>query len=112
MLNDTLKTPQRRIATVIALEGRTEADLLALVEGAPELVRLDRLGEAVAAGLSGTLGGHTVAIGNAAYFAALGLSLTCLCDWPERIRRHGQQVLFVAVDGRTAGFLGMTDSTD
>ena len=106
MLKDTLNT-DRRIVTVIALEGRTEADLLTLVAGAPELARLDRLEEGGPAGVSGTLNGQRVTIGNAAYFHALGLSIECLCDWPDRIRKHGQQVLFVAVNGRTAGFLGV-----
>ena len=107
MSNHTRNTPRRRITTVIALDGRSEADLLALARGVPRLNRLEAVSESAPAGVSGRLDGHDVAIGNAAYFAALGLSLQCLCDWPDRIRQHGQQVLFIAVDGRTAGFLGI-----
>ena len=106
MSNDTHSAPGR-VATVIALDGRSQDDLLALVGGAMELARFERLDESVPAGVSGRLGDHVVVIGNAAYFAALGVSIECLCDWPDRIRRHGQHVLFVAVDGRTAGFLGI-----
>jgi cation transport ATPase len=107
MLNDTHPAPAR-VATLIALDGRTEADLLALVGGAMELARLERLDESIAAGVSGRLNGQPVALGNAAYFAALGVSVQRLCDWPDRIRTHGQHVLFVAVDGRIAGILGIT----
>jgi cation transport ATPase len=107
MLNDTLK--QRRIVTAIALEGRTEADLLELIDSVPDLARLDGNVESPK-GISGSLEGQTVAIGNAAYFAALGLATAHLCDWPERIRSHGQEVLFIAIDGRAIGVLGVTDA--
>ena len=133
MLNDTHTatdsgtTDSSRVVTVVALEGRTEAALLALVAGLagglePRLAaairdgarergvdatRLDQFHETAATGVAGTLGGHRVALGNAAFFAGLGLSISHLCDWPERMRQHGQQVLFIAIDGRTVGFLGI-----
>jgi FtsP/CotA-like multicopper oxidase with cupredoxin domain len=53
--------------------------------------------------------GHAVALGDEAYFASLGISLVDAGSWPERMRRQGEHVLFVAVDGRTAGFLGIAD---
>ena len=108
MVNDILTV--QRIVTVIALDGRTEADLLALIASAPELARLEGLDEAAASGISGVLDGHVVAIGNGAYFSALGLPTERLCDWPDRIRRHGQRVLFVAIDGRVIGFVGVGDA--
>jgi FtsP/CotA-like multicopper oxidase with cupredoxin domain len=43
-------------------------------------------------------------------FTDLGLPIDRLGAWSERLRHHGQQVLFVAVDGRTAGFLGVIDA--
>jgi cation transport ATPase len=49
-------------------------------------------------------------VGDAALFTSLGLSLTRLGDWPQRLEQRGQHVLFVAVDGRTAGFLGVIDA--
>jgi Cu+-exporting ATPase len=59
---------------------------------------------------TGAVAGHTVVLGNAALFSDLGLSIDNLGDWPERLRQRGEQVLFIAVDGRTAGFLGVVDS--
>lgn len=101
----------RRIVTVVAIDGRTEADLLALVESAPELARLECLDQCCASGVSGLLDGRTVAIGNAAFLERLGIATEHLCDWPERMRSHGQRVLFVAVDGRAVGFIGINDTT-
>lgn len=111
MLNDTTHHGPWRIATVIALDGRTETELLELLGAAPWLARLDRLDASAPAGLCGCLDGEAIAIGNESYFAALGLSTSQLCDWPERIRKHGQEVLLVAVDGRTVGFLGIETMT-
>jgi Cu+-exporting ATPase len=63
-----------------------------------------------ATGGTGAVAGHTVVLGNAAYFNDRGLSIDNLGDWPERLRQRGEQVLFIAVDGRTAGFLGVVDA--
>jgi len=52
-----------------------------------------------------------VILGNAALFSELGLSVARLGNWPEKLQQRGQQVLFVAVDGQAAGFLGMIDDT-
>jgi cation transport ATPase len=111
MLNETDNHRPRRIATVIALDGRTETELLQLLGAAPGLARLEQLEVAAPAGLCGCLDGQTIAIGNESYFAALGLSTSQLCDWPERMRKHGQEVLLVAVNGQTVGFLGIETLT-
>lgn len=111
MLNQTINHRPRRIATVIALDGRTEKELLALLAAAPGFARLEQLDASAPAGLCGCLDGQVIAIGNESYFAALGLSTNQLCDWPERIRKHGQQVLLVAVNGQTVGFLGIDTLT-
>ena len=117
-----------RLVSVVALDGRNELDLLAvaasvargldapfataILESACErglrIADVDRFDERTRAGVAASVAGHTVLVGNSALFKALGLSLERLCDWPERLRQHGEHVLFVAVDGRTAGFLGVT----
>lgn len=116
-----------RIVSVVSLDGRDEPGLLSLAAGlAPgledslataifETVRereipvtpIERIRETTSAGVAGSVAGHDVVLGNSALFAELGLSLDGLGDWPERMRRQGQQVVLVAVDGRTAGFLGV-----
>jgi Cu+-exporting ATPase len=63
--------------------------------------------ESVSTGVAASVDGHRVVLGNAAFFVELGLPLDTVGDWPQRFRSHGEQVLFLSVDGRTAGFLGL-----
>jgi Cu+-exporting ATPase len=118
-----------RLVSVVALDGRNEGALLALAAGAArgldaplgaaitesarerdvEVAHADCVQEQTGAGVVASIDGHTVVVGNAALFANLGLSVERLGDWPERLQQHGEHVLFVAVDGRTAGFLGVVD---
>jgi cation transport ATPase len=77
------------LVSIVALDGRSEDELLALATGAAE--------------------GHAVVVGDDERFAALGLSIERLGDWPDRLRQRGQRVVFVAVDGQTAGLLGVID---
>jgi P-type Cu+ transporter len=60
-------------------------------------------------GVSGKVGGRTVAMGNPALFEQLGLNPGALATEAERLRRDGQTVVFVAIDGRPAGLLGIAD---
>ena len=78
------------LVSIVALDGRSEDELLALASGAAE--------------------GHNVVVGDAARFAELSLSIDRLGDWPDRLRQQGQRVVFVAVDGQTAGLLGVIDA--
>lgn len=132
MLNEALggnQSAPRRIVTVIALEGRSETSLLTLaaaiasglepaLAAAIEETARERgvppaasqgLTEATATGVAGSVAGHAVVVGNAAFLVTLGIALDHLCDWPDRMRQHGQHVVFVAVDGRAAGFFGVVD---
>ena len=102
MMNGTYES---KVVSVVALDGHDEKTLLALVAGLTE--RLDlRL---ASRGIAGCVAGHAVVIGNAAMFTDLGHSIDRLSNWSERLQQHGEHVLFVAVDGRIAGFLGALD---
>ena len=93
------------VVSVVALDGRDETTLLAL---AAEMIGgLDCPLASVR--IAGSAGGHAVVLGDAAAFADLGLSIERFGNAPDRLRQHGQQVLFVAVDGRPAGFLGLIE---
>ena len=48
-------------------------------------------------------------LGNAALLAERGIDAGALADQAEELRRDGQTVMFVAVDGRVAGLLGVAD---
>ena len=62
------------------------------------------------AGRHGRVDGRRVALGNAALLAEHGVALGDLLEHaPTRSRRDGQTVVFVAIDGRLAGLLGVAD---
>ncbi len=60
-------------------------------------------------GVVGTVGGHEVAVGNEVLLADQGIEVTALTARADELRRDGQTVVFVAVDGRAAGILGIAD---
>ncbi len=60
-------------------------------------------------GILGRVAGHDVALGNAQLFAELQVDLGALAEQAESLRRDGQTVVFLAVDGRAAGLLGVAD---
>ncbi len=60
-------------------------------------------------GLTGTVEGRRVAIGNAALMAELGVDASALSSRGDALRAAGQTVVLVAIDGRAAGLLGVAD---
>jgi Cu+-exporting ATPase len=60
-------------------------------------------------GIGGAVGGRSVLLGNRALLAAEGVSPDGLRDQADTLSRDGQTVVFVAVDGRPAGVLGVAD---
>jgi Cu+-exporting ATPase len=97
-----------------ALERGSEHPLAAaIVAGAEE--RGVRAAEASAfesvtgKGVTGTVEGRMVALGNRAVMGDLGVDLGGLPETADEMRRDGQTVMFVAVEGRPAGLLGVAD---
>ncbi len=60
-------------------------------------------------GLTGTVEGRRVAIGNEALMEELDVDSSALRGRADSLRESGQTVVFVAVDGREAGLLGVAD---
>jgi Cu+-exporting ATPase len=60
-------------------------------------------------GVTGRIGGAQVALGNARLLEGLGIDAAALVEKAESLRRDGQTVMFVAVDGKAAGLLGVAD---
>jgi Cu+-exporting ATPase len=60
-------------------------------------------------GVTGTVEGRRVAVGNAELMAAAGADVSPLAERAEELRRAGRSVLFAAVDGVLAGLLGVAD---
>lgn len=60
-------------------------------------------------GVIGTVDGRRVAIGNLRHLEDLGVETGTLRERADALRREGQTVMFVAVDGKPAGLLGVAD---
>ena len=60
-------------------------------------------------GLSGKIAGRDAALGNATLFHELGIDLGNLAGEAEEMRREGQAVVFLGVDGRAAGWIAVSD---
>jgi P-type Cu+ transporter len=97
-----------------SLERGSEHPLAAaIVEGAAE--RKVELSEAEAfesvtgKGVTGGVDGREVALGNQALLQSLGIEGEHLAARAEELRSDGQTVMFVAVDGKAAGLVGVAD---
>ncbi|MFI4885709.1 MAG: heavy metal translocating P-type ATPase [Steroidobacterales bacterium] len=60
-------------------------------------------------GVTGTVNGHVVAVGNAALFTALGIPLTVTEPQAATLRAQGATTMFVAIDGQPAGVIAVAD---
>jgi Cu+-exporting ATPase len=60
-------------------------------------------------GVTGNVEGHSVALGTALLMDDLGIPIGSLANTAETLRQEGQTVMWVAVDGREAGLLGVAD---
>ena len=125
----TLTEGKPRLMTVMASPPGNDNDLLrlaaslergsehplaaAIVAGAQErglsLTEARDFTSRTGKGVMGQLDGHQVALGNRALFAELGIALGDLVQRAEVLRRDGQTVMFVALDGQPAGLLGVAD---
>jgi Cu+-exporting ATPase len=97
-----------------SLERASEHPLAAaIVEGAREReVELTDVGDfdsATGKGVTGTVDGRRVAVGNRAMMDSAGAVDEALAARAEELRREGQTVMFVAVDGAAAGLVGVSD---
>ncbi len=60
-------------------------------------------------GVRGQIAGHRLALGNATLMQEMGVYVAPLADQGERLRNEGASVMHLAVDGRLAGLLSVTD---
>ncbi len=60
-------------------------------------------------GVTGTVGGSRLALGNAKFLAGLGIDTAALAQEAERLRQDGATVVFLAADGGLAGAIAIAD---
>jgi Cu+-exporting ATPase len=129
----TLTEGKPKLITVAPLAGLSEADVLrfaaglergsehplaaAVLQGAKEKnivpASLSNFRALAGRGVTGEVGSQHVALGNAKLAAELGVDggpdAKAALDSAESMRREGQTAIFLAVDGRLAGLLGIAD---
>ena len=125
----TLTEGKPKLVTVVSLQGIGERELLrlaaslergsehpladAIVSGAEErdveLVKVEAFESITGKGVKGTVDGHSVALGNRALVEEAGIDPRELATRAETYRAEGQTVMFVIVDGKPAGLLGVAD---
>jgi P-type Cu+ transporter len=99
---------------VASLENVSEHPLAgAIVSSAREraitLTPVTDFESATGKGVVGAVEGHQVAIGNAKMLESLSVDIEPLQAKADELRQRGQTVMFVAVDGRPAGLVGVAD---
>jgi len=99
---------------VASLERSSEHPLAAaIVKGAEakHLALADVVGfnSVTGKGVTGTVSGKQLAVGNAALLSGLSIDPAPLLDRAEELRKQGQTVMLVALDGKAAGIVGVAD---
>jgi Cu+-exporting ATPase len=125
----TLTVGKPKLAAVQAEAGFTEDEILritaslerasehplaeAIVQGAQakglELVKADHFQSITGKGVTGDVGGYTVAAGNVKLLESLGISVGELSQQADKQRAEGQTVMLVAINGKAAGLIGVAD---
>ena len=125
----TLTEGKPRLASLGALPGWSEIEVFrlaaslerasehplagAMIVGALErkidLARVSEFQSVTGKGVIGTVAGRSVVLGNEKLFEERGIGLGELSQRAVPLRQDGQTVMFVAVDGRAVGLLGVAD---
>jgi len=125
----TLTEGKPQLTTVIAIAGSEDLEVLrlaaslerasehplaeAIVRGAEQkgvsLARADDFQSVTGKGVTGVVDGNKVALGNSKLLESLGIAAGDSTQRAETLRAEGQTVMFVAVDGRMAGLIGVAD---
>jgi Cu+-exporting ATPase len=107
-------SPEALLAAAAGLEQGSEHPLAsAVIAGAAERgsrpARVLDFRAIAGKGVTGLVDDRPAALGNAALFAELGIDAAPLSPRAEALRKDGQTAILVALDGRPAGVLGVTD---
>jgi Cu+-exporting ATPase len=99
---------------VASLERASEHPLAAaIVKGAEDrglsLAAVADFTSETGRGVVGTVEGRRLAVGNTALFASLGIDPGALPERADALRREGQGIMMIAVDGTAAGLVAVAD---
>jgi len=125
----TLTEGKPRVVAVVAAPGQSESEILPLAASLERSSEHPLAAAIVAAardrslalkdpanfasvtgkGVTGSVDGHAVALGNAKLMADLGIDFGALVAQADELRREGATALFLAVDGKAGGVIAVAD---
>jgi P-type Cu+ transporter len=125
----TLTEGKPRVVSVVPMPGQDEGEMLrsaASIEVASEhplaaaiaaaarerglaVATADSFKSHTGKGVEGKVDGRSVVVGNRSLLEEIGISTEKFGDRAEALRREGQTVVFILVDGRPAGLIGIAD---
>jgi len=125
----TLTAGKARVVAVVPAEGFDEATVLSLgasLERSSEhplaaailasarqrgltIHDVADFGSVTGKGVTGTIGGRKVAVGNAKLLQDIGVAAAALEARADALRRDGATAMFVVIDGRPAGVIAVAD---
>ena len=86
-----------------------QAVALAAKERGATLARATEFKSHTGKGVTGIVENRPIAVGNVRLLEDLRIDASKLVERAEALRREGQTVMFIAIDGRAAGLLGVAD---
>jgi Cu+-exporting ATPase len=125
----TLTEGKPKVVAVVPVRGINETEVIrlaasverasehplarAIVDAAAErkvpLVEATDFDSPTGKGVVGTVDGHRLALGNANFLAELKISTAALEADAERLRQDGATAIYLAVDGKLSGIIGIAD---
>jgi Cu+-exporting ATPase len=125
----TLTEGKPRLVSLIAIPGFTDQEVLrvaaglevasehplaaAIVRGAEERgvapAGVREFASVTGKGVRGVVEGRSAALGNRALMDQIGIDVGASASQAEALRAEGQTIMFVAIDGRLAGLIGVAD---
>ncbi|MFZ1319110.1 MAG: heavy metal translocating P-type ATPase, partial [Candidatus Nitrotoga sp.] len=125
----TLTEGKPKLTSIVVLEGFLDNDILqlgaslerasehplaaAIIRGAEQrnltLAEVKDFQSVSGKGITGLVAGRKIAIGNEKLFVESGVEMVALLERADALRAEGQTVMFVAVDDKPAGLIGVAD---
>jgi P-type Cu+ transporter len=125
----TLTEGKPRLVSIIPVIGQDELELLGIsasiergsehplasaivaeaIERGVKIVNADMFVSVTGKGVRGTINGQRVILGNPKFLDESGIDASKMTEQADQLRKDGQTVMFVAIDGQFAGLLGVVD---
>ena len=107
-------TDNENLKLAASLERASEHPLAeAIVRGAEErgaeLLSTDNFQSVTGKGVTGTIGGKNVALGNIKLLQSLNIEVADLPQQADKLRAEGQTVMLLAINNKAAGLIGVAD---